>query len=136
MANAPRLLSGGNPQIAKGYGPAKVEEYLAAVPGWKQDTCRAVHRAVLDALPGVAMAVKWNSPFYGVEEGRWFLSYHCLTRYVKLAFFDGEGLDPPPPVGSKQPNVRYLHLAEGEGLDDTQFSRWVKQAAKLPGVRM
>jgi hypothetical protein len=29
------LLSGGNPQIAKGYGDAPVQAYIAAMPGWK-----------------------------------------------------------------------------------------------------
>lgn len=132
----PVLLSGGNPQIAKGYGDAPVEAYLAAMPGWKSEAGRSVDAIVARTVPGVRKAVKWNSPFYGVEEGVWFLSFHCMTRYIKVAFFRGTSLDPVPPVTSKQAEVRYLHIHEGEAFDEAQFADWVAQASRLPGVRM
>lgn len=106
------------------------------MPGWKRDTGAAVDRVVTAALPGVAKAVKWNSPFYGRVPGEWFLSFHCFDRYVKLAFLTGAALIPLPPVGSKQPRVRYLHLHEGDLLDEAQLAEWVAQAAALPGERM
>lgn len=132
---APRLLAGDNPQIPKGYGEAPVVAYIAAVPGWKQHVVRRIDGIVTETVPGVAKAVKWNSPLYGVEEGRWFLSLHCMTGYVKVAFFRGAALDPPPPVGSKQPEVRYLHVKEGN-LNETQLADWIAQAARLPGVKI
>jgi hypothetical protein len=132
---APVLLSGGNPQIAKGFGDAKVEEYLAAVPGWKQDVCRRLDRLISAAVPGVAKAVKWNTPFYGRSEKNWFVSYHCMTRYVKVAFPDGVDLDPLPPDTSKQARVRYLDIYEDKGFDEDQFTAWIRQAAALPGER-
>ncbi|CAM3076089.1 hypothetical protein SAMN04488021_106104 [Paracoccus aminovorans] len=132
----PRLLAGGNPQIAKGYGEAVVQAYLAAVPGWKQDACRRLDAAVTRELPSVVKAVKWNSPFYGMEKDLWFLSFHCMTRYIKLAFFRGASLQPMPPVGSRQPEVRYLHVWESEPLDEGRFADWLQQASRLPGVRM
>ncbi len=135
-AGEPVLLSGGNPQIAKGYGDAPVEAYLAAMPGWKSEAGRRVDAIVARTVPGVRKAVKWNSPFYGVEEGVWFLSFHCMTRYIKVAFFRGTSLDPVPPVTSKQAEVRYLHIHEGEAFDEAQFADWVAQASRLPGVRM
>jgi len=130
------LLSGGNPQIAKGYGDGPVQAYIAAMPGWKRDVGRRLDALIQAAVPGVRKAVKWNSPMYGVEEGRWFLSFHCFTRYVKVAFFRGASLRPAPPVDSKQEEVRYLHIHEGEAIDEAQFSDWVKQASRLPGERM
>ena len=39
-ATKPVLLSGGNPQIAKGYGDAPVQAYIAAMPSWKIDLGR------------------------------------------------------------------------------------------------
>lgn len=135
-AGEPVLLSGGNPQIAKGYGDAPVEAYLAAMPGWKSEAGRRVDAIVTRTVPGVRKAVKWNSPFYGVEEGVWFLSFHCMSRYIKVAFFRGTSLDPVPPVTSKQAEVRYLHIHEGEAFDEARFSDWVAQASRLPGVRM
>jgi hypothetical protein len=131
----PKLLSGGNPQIAKGYGDAPVQAYIAAMPGWKRDLGRRLDALIARAVPGVAKAVKWNSPFYGVEEGVWFLSFHCFDKYVKVAFFRGTSLRPLPPGESKQKEVRYLDLREAE-LDEGQFVGWVKQASKLPGERM
>lgn len=135
MTEHPKLLSGGNPQIPLGYGDAPVQAYIAAVPGWKRDACRRIDAAVTAAVPGVRKAVKWNSPLYGMEEDHYFLSFHCFDRYVKVAFHNGAELDPPPPVGSKQPKVRYLHVEEGDALGD-RFTDWVKQASRLPGEKM
>ena len=131
----PKLLSGGNPQIAKGYGDAPVQAYIAAMPDWKRSLGERLDALIEAAVPGVSKAVKWNSPFYGVEEGVWFLSFHCFNKYVKVAFFKGEAMDPVPPGKSKQKDVRYLDIHEGE-LDEAQFSDWVKQAARLPGEKM
>lgn len=132
----PVLLSGGNPQIAKGYGDAPVQAYIAAMPGWKRDVGARLDALVEAAVPGVAKAVKWNSPLYGVEGQGWFLGVHVFARYVKLAFFRGAALDPLPPVGSKQPDVRYVHIHEDEVLDEAQLSDWIRQASRLPGERM
>ncbi|MCD7061172.1 DUF1801 domain-containing protein [Pelagibacterium xiamenense] len=134
--NKPVLLSGGNPQIAKGYGDGPVKEYIAAMPGWKQAVGRRIDEIVERAIPGVDKAIKWNSPFYGVERPVWFLSFHCFDRYIKVTFFDGASLDPVPPVTSKYPQVRYFHVHEGEEIDEAQFSDWVKQASQLPGERL
>jgi hypothetical protein len=132
----PTLLSGGNPQIAKGYGDAPVQAYIAAMPGWKRDVGRRLDALIVRTVPGVAKAVKWNSPFYGVEEGVWFLSFHCFAKYVKVAFFRGASLRPIPPGESKQKEVRYLDIHEGEQIDEGQLAAWVKQASQLPGERM
>lgn len=132
----PVLLSGGNPQIAKGDGDAPVQAYIAAMPGWKSDVGRHLDAIIMRAAPGAAKAVKWNSPFYGVEEGSWFLSFHCFAKYIKVAFFRGASLKPVPPFTSKQEDVRYLHIHEDDELDEAQFTKWVKQASKLPGVKM
>lgn len=130
----PALLSGGNPQIAKGYGEAPVRAYIAAMPGWKRDVGRRLDALIVAAVPAVVKAVKWNSPFYGVEsQGGWFLSFHCFARYVKVAFFRGASLAPVPPGESKHKDVRYLDIHEGDELDEAQFTRWVKQASRLPG---
>ncbi|HEU5133785.1 MAG TPA: DUF1801 domain-containing protein [Steroidobacteraceae bacterium] len=132
----PKLLSGDNPQIAKGYGDAPVRAYIAAIPGWKREVARRVDALVARAVPGVRKAVKWNSPMYGVEEGIWFLSMHCFTRYVKVAFFRGTSLSPMPPGDSKQKEVRYLDIHEKGELDEAQFTAWVKRASELPGEKM
>jgi hypothetical protein len=132
----PKLLSGGNPQIAKGYGDAPVQAYISAMPGWKRDVGRRLDAIIERALPGVHKAVKWNSPMYGVEGQGWFLSYHCFTKYVKVAFFRGTSLRPVPPGESKQKEVRYLDIHEDDQLDEAQFARWVKQASQLPGEHM
>ena len=124
-AGGPRLLSGGNPQIAKGDGDGPVAAYIAAMPGWKRDHGVAIDALVTRLVPEVAKAVKWNSPFWGVETGRWFLSIHCFDRYVKATFFDGSALDPPPPERSKYPRIRYAHLPEGETLDEALWSGWI-----------
>jgi hypothetical protein len=134
-AGKPKLLSGENPQIAKGYGDEPVQAYIAAIPGWKQDLARRLDALITRAVPGVRKAVKWNSPFYGVQDDLWFLSFHCFTRYIKVMFTRGNSLQPPPPGVSKHADVRYYDIAEG-ALDERQFTDWVKQAAKLPGVKM
>jgi hypothetical protein len=131
------LLLGGNPQIAKGYGDAPVQAYIAAMPGWKSEVGRRLDALIARTVPGVRKAVKWNTPFYGVEdEGQgWFLAYHCFTKYVKVTFLNGAQLDPLPPGPSKHPGVRYLDIYEGQ-FDEAQFVDWVKQANQLPGERM
>ena len=132
----PTLLSGGNPQIAKGYGDAPVQAYIAAMAGWKRDVGRRLDALIVRTVPGVRKAVRWNSPFYGVEDQVWFLSFHCFTKYVKVAFFRGASLAPMPPGTSKQKEVRYLDIHEDDEIDDAQLAAWVKQASKLPGERM
>ena len=132
----PKLLSGGNPQIPKGDGDGPVQAYIAAMPGWKREVGRKLDDIITRTLPGVEKAVKWNSPFYGVENPVWFLNFHCFDRYIKVAFFDGAALNPPPEVTSKYPNIRYLHIYEDDALDEAQFADWVKQASKLPGQKM
>ncbi|MDP3173246.1 MAG: DUF1801 domain-containing protein [Phenylobacterium sp.] len=132
----PVLLSGGNPQIAKGFGDAPVQAYIAAMPGWKRDLGARLDALITAAIPDVSKAVKWNSPFYGREGEGWFLSFHCFTRYVKVAFFRGAALDPLPPGASKQKDVRYLDIHEHDALDEAQLTAWVKQASALPGERM
>ncbi len=127
------LLSGGNPQIPKGDGDEPVQRYLDAMPGWKQDVGRRLDALIVRAVPKVQKAVRWNSPFYGVEGKGWVVSFHCFTKYVKVTFFRGADLDPPPPVGSKDPHARYYHVHEGEAIDEKLVTRWMKQAAKLPG---
>jgi hypothetical protein len=134
-AAKPALLAGGNPQIAKGYGDAPVAAYIAAMPGWKQGAGRRLDALIARTVPGVKKAVKWNSPFYGVEDGAWFLGFHCFTRHIKVTFFRGTSLRPVPPGKSKHKEVRYLDIHEGE-LDEAQFVDWVKQASQLPGERM
>ena len=131
----PVLLSGGNPQIAKGYGDAPVQAYLAAIPGWKRDVGRQLDSLITRTVPKVHKAVKWNSPFYGVDDQGWFLSFHCYTHYIKVAFFRGVLLRPLPPGESKQKEVRYLDVRKDE-FDAAQFVDWIKQASKLPGQRM
>ena len=131
----PKLLSGGNPQIAKGDGDAPVKAYIAAMPGWKRNVGRRLDALIGRAVPRVRKAVKWNSPFYGVEDKSWFLSFHVYAKYIKVAFFRGAALRPAPPGASKHKDVRYLDIREGE-LDEAQFTAWVKQASKLPGERM
>ena len=128
----PVLLSGGNPQIAKAEGNAPVQAYIKAIPGWKRDVARRVDAVISRAVPGVRKAVKWNSPFYGLEGQGWFASFHVFTSYVKVAFFKGAALDPVPPGASKSKDTRYCDIHEGE-LDEAQLARWVKQASRLPG---
>ena len=131
--DGPVLLSGGNPQIPKGDGEAPVEAYLSAMPGWKQDVGRLLDSIIVATVPDVRKAVRWNSPFYGVEGQGWFASYHCFTKYIKVTFLNGGALEPPPPVASKHDDVRYLHVPEDEPLDRGQFAEWIRQAAAMPG---
>ena len=130
---ATKLLSGGNPQIAKGDGDAPVQAYIEAMPGWKRAIGRHVEELVGQCVPDARKAVKWNSPFYGIEGHGWFLSLHCYTKYVRLAFFRGVALKPPPPGSSKLPAVRYLDIREDDAIDDAQLADWFRQAACLPG---
>src|SRR5690606_33780760 len=133
---APVLLSGGNPQIPKGDGDAPVQAYIAAMPGWKRDVGRRLDALIERVVPGVRKAVKWNSPFYGVDGDGWFLSYHCFAKYVKVTFFRGTALRPVPPVTSKHATTRYVHLHEGEDFDEARLAAWVEQASRLPGEKL
>ena len=132
----PALLSGGNPQIAKADGDAPVQAYIAAMPGWKRDVGRRLDALIVRSVPGVRKAVKWNSPFYGVEGRGWFLSMHCFTNYVKVAFFRGTSLRPVLSGRSKSKDTRYLDIHEDDQLDEAQLADWVKQASQLPGERL
>ncbi|HET9640524.1 MAG TPA: DUF1801 domain-containing protein [Allosphingosinicella sp.] len=133
----PVLLSGGNPQIPKGEGDAPVRAYIAAMPGWKGEVGRRLDALIERQVPGVRRAVKWNSPFYGAPDREgWFLSYHCFTHYVKLTFFRGSSLRPPPPVASRHEEVRYFHIHEADELDEAQLADWIRQAGELPGEKM
>jgi hypothetical protein len=129
----PALLAGGNPQIAKADGDAPVQAYIAAMPGWKRDVGRRLDALIVRTVPGVRKAVKWNSPFYGIEGQGWFLSYHCFTNYIKVTFFRGTSLRPLPSGESKHKEVRYLDIHEDDQLDEAQLAAWVKQASQLPG---
>ena len=135
-SDRPKLLSGGNPQIAKGYGDAPVQQYIAAMPGWKRNIGRHIDDMVGRIVPEAKKAVKWNSPLYGIDGERWFLSFHCFTKYVKVTFFNGTALSPLPPVASKHKEVRYVHIHEGEQLDEEQFAAWIRQASQLPGEKL
>jgi hypothetical protein len=132
----PKLLSGGNPQIPKGDGDAPVKAYIAAMPGWKQRVGRAIDILVEQTVPNVCKAVKWNTPFYGLENQGWFLAFHCFDRYVKLTFFRGTSLTPVPPESSKQAEVRYFHIREADVIDEMQLADWIRQAAALPGEKL
>ena len=134
-AAKPKLLSGGNPQIAKADGDAPVQAYIAAMPGWKRDVGRQLDALIVRNAPDVRKAVKWNSPFYGIEGRGWFLGFHVFTHYVKVTFFRGTSLRPVPPGKSKHHEVRYLDVREGQ-LDEAQFTAWVEQASQLPGERL
>jgi len=129
----PPLLAGGNPQIAKADGDAPVRAYIAAMPGWKRDVGRRLDALIVRNVPNVCKAVRWNSPFYGIEGQGWFLNFHCFTKYVKVAFFNGASLRPVPPGESKHKDVRYLDIFEDDQLDEAQLAGWVKQASQLPG---
>ena len=126
------MLSGGNPQIAKGDGDGPVQMYIANMPEWKSDVGRALDDLIVRTVPNVLKAVRWNSPFYGVEGQGWFLSYHVFARCVKVTFLNGKSLDPMPPVDSKDPDARYYHIFE-DGMDEGQMEEWVRQSAGLPG---
>ena len=128
-----RLLAGGNPQIAKADGDAPVQAYVAAMPGWKRDVGRRLDALITSAVPGVRKAVRWNQPLYGVEGQGWFVSYRCFTASVKLTFFRGAALEPPPPGTAKDQDVRHLDIREDDDLDEAQLSDWLVQASRLPG---
>lgn len=132
----PKLLSGDNPQIAKADGDAPVQAYIAAMPGWKSDVGRNLDALIVRTVPEVCKAVRWNSPFYGIEGQGWFLSYHCFTKYVKVTFLNGASLRPLPPIESRHGDVRYFHIHEGDRLDEEQLARWIRQASTLPGERL
>src|SRR5689334_15444020 len=136
QAAKPTLLAGGNPQIAKGYGDAPVQAYIAAMPGWKRDVGRRLDALIVRTVPGVRKAVKWNSPFFGIADQGWFLSFHCFAKYIKVAFFRGMSLRLLPPGESKHKEVRYLDIHENDPFDEARFAAWVKQASQLPGERM
>lgn len=134
MARQTKLLSGGNPQIARAEGDAPVQAYIAAMPGWKRAVGERIDAIVTRAVPGVRKAVKWNSPFYGVEGQGWFLSFHVFTRYVKLTFFRGAALTPEPPGSTpKSGEGRWLDVYEGDEIDEAQLEAWVRQVAQIPG---
>jgi len=130
------LLSGGNPQIAKGDGDAPVQAYLSAMPGWKRAVGKRLDALIVAAVPKVRKAVKWNTPFYGLEGNGWFTAFHCFDKYIKVTFFRGTSLKPQPPGASKQKEVRYLDVHQEPGLDEAQFKAWIKQASKLPGEKL
>lgn len=132
----PVLLSGGNPQIPIGYGNEPVAAYIEAMPDWKRAVGEKLDALIVRAVPNVEKAVKWNSPLYGLERDVWFMSFHCMTKYIKVAFFKGASLDPQPPEGSTQPDVRYFHVFENKPFDEAQFEDWVRQASRLPGEKM
>lgn len=132
-AAKPKLLSGGNPQIPKGDGDAPVQAYIDAMPGWKHDVGRRLDKLIERIVPEVRKAVRWNSPFYGIEDQGWFLSYHCFTKYVKVTFHRGTSLDPLPPGKSKHEHVRYLDIREDDELDEELVTSWIKQASELEG---
>jgi hypothetical protein len=133
VAAKPTLLSGGNPQIAKGDGDAPVQAYIAAMPGWKRGAGRRLDALIVRTVPAVRKAVRWNSPFYGIEGQGWFLGFHCFTKYVKVTFFRGTSLRPLPPVESKDPHTRYFHIHEDGELDEPLVASWIRQASELPG---
>ena len=135
-AKQPVLLTGGNPQIPKGEGDGPVQAYIAAMPDWKRDVGRRLDALIVRTVPDVHKAVKWNTPFYGIEGKGWFVAFHCVTKYVKVTFFRCTSLRPVPPVESKLPEVRYFHIYEDDEVDEKQLVAWVKQASKLPGEVM
>lgn len=132
-ADGPVLLSGGNPQIAKADGDAPVQAYISAMPGWKSEVGRHLDTLIVKAVPTIRKAVKWNSPFYGIDGKGWFLSFHCFNKYVKVAFLFGRSLTPMPPGESKDPHARYLDIYEEDELDEALFMSWVRQGADGPG---
>ena len=131
-----KLLAGGNPQIAKGYGDGPVQAYLRAIPDWKRAVAEELDALITRAVPKVQKAVKWNTPMYGTEGNGFFMGFHMITKYVKVAFFQGASLVPLPPDASTQKKVRYLHIHEHDAIDVKQVTAWVKQAANLPGEKM
>jgi hypothetical protein len=133
---APKLLSGGNPQIPKGDGNGPVQDYIAAMPGWKRDVGERLDALIEQTVPEVRKAVKWNQPFYGGDSEGWFLAFRCYTRYVQVQFFRGTSLDPVPPKASSHAEVRYFDIHETDELDEEQLRSWIRQASQLPGEKM
>ena len=131
--SGPKLLSGGNPQIPKGEGDGPVQDYIAAMPGWKRALGERLDDVIVRTVPDVHKAVKWNQPFYGIEGEGWFVAFRCYTKYVQLQFFRGTSLDPEPPKASKHPEVRYLDIQEDDELDEDLLTSWIEQASSLPG---
>ena len=127
------LLSGGNPQIPKGDGDVPVQAYIAAMPGWKSDAGRRLDALIMRTVPGVRKAVRWNSPFYGVEGQGWFLAFHCFDRYIKVTFLRGMALRPLPPVESRDKDTGYFHIYEDGHIDEALVASWVRQASEIPG---
>jgi hypothetical protein len=132
-AGSPKLLTGGNPQIAKGDGDAPVQAYISAMPGWKQAVGRRLDELITSQFPNVQKAVRWNSPFYGIVGNGWLVSFHVLSRHVQLNFFCGSSLDPVPPGKGKDPNARWLNIAEVDRLDEEQITSWLRQSTQLDG---
>ncbi len=131
---APALLAGGNPQIAKDDGDAPVQAYIAAMPGWKRDLGHRLDALITAQAPHVSKAVKWNSPFYGTPDLGWFVTFRVFTAYVKVTFFNGLALTPPPPGGTpRSQGARWLDIRESDVLDEAQVADWIRQAAALPG---
>jgi hypothetical protein len=128
-----KLLTGGNPQIAKGDGDAPVQAFISAMPGWKSAIGKRLDALIVRYLPNVQKAVRWNSPFYGIEGQGWLVSFHVLSRCVRVNFFCGASLEPAPPGSGKDPNARWLNINEGDDFDEAQMAVWLRQAAKLPG---
>jgi hypothetical protein len=133
VENGVVLLSGGNPQIAKADGDAPVQAYIAAMPGWKSRLGQRLDALIASSVPSVRKAVRWNSPFYGIDGHGWFVTFHVLTRCVKVTFFRGAALQPVPPGSGKDQNARWIDIYEGDALDEVQMAEWVTQAASLPG---
>ena len=132
----PKLLSGGNPQIPKGDGDAPVQAYLAAMPGWKREVGRYLDALIERSVPDVRKAIRWNTPFYGIEDQGWFLAFHCFTKYVKVTFLSGASLRPVPPVASRHEHVRYFHIHEEDEPDEDLLVSWIRQASALPGDKV
>jgi len=130
------LFSGGNPQVPMAIGDGPVRHYIDAMPGWKADIGRQLDAVISQTVPNVEKAVKWNSPFYGIEQGRWFLSFRCFTKYVKVTFFDGASLVPAPPELFKAEGVRGLNIYQNDGIDLPQIADWIEQASVLPGKKL
>jgi hypothetical protein len=135
-AARPKLLSGGNPQIQKADGDAPVQAYIEAMPGWKRDVGRHLDALIVHTAPSVRKAVRWNTPFYGIEAQGWFLGFHCVTKYVKVSFLRGSALRPVPPVASKHEHARYFHIHKDDQIDDEELASWIRQASKLPGEEL
>ncbi|MGA0275404.1 MAG: DUF1801 domain-containing protein [Dehalococcoidia bacterium] len=131
--STPKLLSGGNPQIPKGDGDSYVQAYISAMPSWKQRVGQIIDDLVTLILPDVRKSVRWNSPFYGIEDYGWFLSFHCFTKYVKVTFLNGSSLEPLPPGSSKHQHVRYLDIRQDDEIDLDQLQKWIQQGSKVRG---